>query len=189
MRLGQEAAALLARQVVVRLGQAAMARPASADFVPHFLYADEFHHFASERFAALLAEARKFGLGLTLAHQYTSQLVTKEGNNRLLDAILGNAGTLVLFRVGGPDARLLAGSVSPRASANDISGLPNFMALVRSVGLGNVPFTLRTLPAPPALVTTDNATRQDFARRAARPHGEVETDIQRELEALKQIGK
>jgi type IV secretory pathway TraG/TraD family ATPase VirD4 len=187
-RLGAEAAALLARQIIVRLGQAAMSRRPGAEPSPHLIYADEFHTFATERFATLLSEARKFGLGLTLAHQYTSQLVTDRGR-KVLDAVLGNAGTMVLFRVGLDDARLLDAAVAPRAGAHDIAGLPNFMAIVRSVGLSGVPFTLRTLPPPAIPQTADAGFRQRAARRFARPHTEVDVEINAQIEALKKASK
>jgi len=106
VRLGTDTAALIARQVIARLANEAMRRGTAPDTPAHFVYADEFHHFATERFASLLAEARKFRLGLVLAHQYTSQLVLGH-ERRVLDAVLGNVGTVVAFRVGAQDAQLL----------------------------------------------------------------------------------
>jgi hypothetical protein len=185
-RLGSEAAALLARQIIVRLAQAAMSQTPGQPVVPHFIFADEFHSFATERFAVLLSEGRKFGLGLTLAHQYTSQLVSDRGR-RVLDAVLGNAGTAVLFRLGLADARLLEDLVAPRATAHDIAGLPNFIAIVRSVGLNRVPFTLRT---PPPLNTTAVAGpdfRSAASRRIAQRADEVDAAIATDLTALGRV--
>ncbi|MCB9609000.1 MAG: type IV secretory system conjugative DNA transfer family protein [Polyangiaceae bacterium] len=146
-QLGREASALIARQIIFRLNQAAVARGASPDHPAHFLYVDEFQNYATERFAQMLSEARKFRLGLVLAHQYTTQL-TRDGDRTVLDAVLGNVGTVVAFRLGALDAVALERTFAPRATAADISGLPNFNALVRCSGgaTANVPFTLRTRP-------------------------------------------
>lgn len=146
--LGTETSALMARQIVAGLTNAALRR-GTREAEPHFIYADEFHTFATERFAMLLSEARKFRLGLVLAHQYTSQLKVR-GDQNVLDAVLGNVGTVIAFRVGANDADLLGDVMAPRVTPSDITGLPNFSACVRSVGtLGNIPFALRTTPPPP----------------------------------------
>ncbi|MCB9609672.1 MAG: type IV secretory system conjugative DNA transfer family protein [Polyangiaceae bacterium] len=149
-QLGREASALIARQIIFRLNQAAVARGASPDHPAHFLYVDEFQNYATERFALMLSEVRKFRLGLVLAHQYTTQL-TRNGDRTILDAVLGNVGTVVAFRLGALDAVALERTFAPRATAADISGLPNFNALVRCSGgaTANVPFTLRTRPLAP----------------------------------------
>lgn len=181
--LGGESAALLARQMVLRLAVAAMsATPGQA--VPHFLFVDEFHNFATERFAQLLAEARKFQLGLVLAHQYTSQLV-RRGDRSVLDAILGNVGTVVAFRVGEMDAALLDNVMAPRHRAHDISGLPNFIATVRSVGgLANVPFTLRSRPPSPGLTGVGAEAARRSWERYSLPRDEVDRRIQDQVQAL-----
>jgi hypothetical protein len=185
-RLGSEAAALMARQITLRLTEAAMTRP-TARAVPHFVYADEFHNFATERFAQLLAEARKFRLGLVLAHQYTTQLV-KAGDRRVLEAVLGNVGTFIAFRVGAQDAALLEDVMAPRADAADISGLPNHWACVRSVGgLGNVPFTLRTRPADPGLTGCSAQVRERSREREGLPRQDVDRAIAENLAAFQAL--
>jgi hypothetical protein len=184
-RLGSEAAALVARQVVVRLAAAALERPLQGA-PEHFVYADEFHHFATERFAQLFAEARKYRLGLTVAHQYTSQLVSGQ-DRRVLDAVLGNAGSVVAFRVGARDAELLADVVAPRATAADLSSLPNHWACVTSSGLGHVPFTLRTRPPHRSRIPADAALLRAFRERAARPRAEVDREVRANLEAFRKL--
>ena len=186
-RLGRDTASLLARQVIARLGDEAMRRGASEDAPVHFVYADEFHYFATERFASLLAEARKFGLGLVLAHQYTSQLIQGQ-DRRVLDAVLGNVGTVVAFRVGAQDAQLLNDVMAPRASATDVSGLPDHAAVVRSVGaLGNVPFTLRTRMPAPAHESGAAAIRERSRQRYGRPSAEVDAELGQQMEALRAV--
>ena len=185
--LGPDTAALIARQVIARLATEVMRRGGHSGGPPHFVYADEFHQFATERFAALLAEARKFGLGLVLAHQYTAQLIQR-GERRVLDAVLGNVGTVVAFRVGVQDAELLDGVMAPRASASDIAGLPNHVAVVRSVGdLGNVPFTLRTRPPAPVSESPADVLREQSRQRYGRPTAEVDRQLRAELEALRAV--
>lgn len=189
VRLGGDTSALIARQVIAKLANEAMRRGTHADNPPHFVYADEFHQFATERFAELLAEARKFRLGLVLAHQYTSQLVRKHDRS-VLDAVLGNVGTVVAFRVGAQDAQLLDAVMAPRATAEDIAGLPNHVAAVRSVGdLGNVPFTLRTRSAAQIADSLASEIRERSRLRYGVQIEEVDAELGRQLEALRAIGK
>ncbi len=186
-KLGTDTAALMARQVISRLADVAMRRGATDDAPMHFIYADEFHHFATARFAALLAEARKFRLGLVLAHQYTSQLLQGQ-DRKVLDAVLGNVGTVVAFRVGAMDAQLLDDVMAPRATANDIAGLPNHVAVVRSVGaLGNVPFTLQTRPATPVRDSRASAIRAWSREHHGRSSEEVDLELRLHLEALRAV--
>jgi hypothetical protein len=84
-----------------------------------------------ENFSHLLAEARKYGLGLVLATQYTSQLSSRDPHRpSVLSAVLGNVGTVVAFRVGVEDAPLLAPLFAPRFEAQDLVELPNFQGYV-----------------------------------------------------------
>lgn len=101
-RFGDQAAGLLASQIVSRVRQVVMKRGAAAGACPFYLYADEFQLFADERFADLLAEARKFKLSLTLAHQYVQQLPPQ-----VLQGVLGNVGP-----------QSVSGSARPTASCS-----------------------------------------------------------------------
>lgn len=143
-RFGDQSAGLLASQIVSRLRHVVMKRGAGADVRPFFLYADEFQLFADERFAELLAEARKFKLSLTIAHQYVQQLPPA-----VLQGVLGNVGTTISFRVGAPDGEMLEPIYKPTFNARDITSLSNFRAYVRSFGtLGLMPFSVE-MDAPP----------------------------------------
>jgi hypothetical protein len=186
--LGRYAATLIARQIVLRLTLAAVARGTMPSGTPHFLYVDEFHYIATEQFAELLAEARKFRFGLVLAHQYTSQLV-KRGERHVLDAVLGNVGTTVSFRIGAQDAELLENVMTPRVKAADIVGLPDYAAYVRSVGsLGNVPFTLTTrLPTAGADPAKGEAIRLEALERHGMPRGAVDAVIGEMLKAFREM--
>ncbi|MEL7468869.1 MAG: hypothetical protein AAFN27_10465 [Pseudomonadota bacterium] len=104
-RLGSDVSNLPGGLVVNGIANAAFTRQSQPMFKrrPFFLYIDEFHNFTTEALAGMLSELRKFKVGLILAHQHTSQL-----EPRLLDAILGNVATLLVFRVGANDAEILA---------------------------------------------------------------------------------
>lgn len=91
---------------------------------PFFLYVDEFHNLTTKSFAGLLSEARKYGLGLILAHQHLSQLDTE-----VRDAIIGNVGSMVVFRVGAGDAPFFE-RLLPPFSAFDLQNQPNHRATI-----------------------------------------------------------
>ena len=94
---------------------------------PFFLYIDEFHAFTTEAFADMLSELRKYALGLVLAHQHTSQL-----GHDVLDAILGNVGTWMSFRLGATDAAIMARQfASNRPKPRDLVNLPNHETFVK----------------------------------------------------------
>lgn len=96
---------------------------------PHFFFADEIHLFATDILCKILAEDRKFGLSLFLATQYLSQL-----SDRILEAILGNVGTLMLLQLGGPDADKLSRWLKPLVTSQDLMNLAELNAIVRTKG-------------------------------------------------------
>ncbi|MFW6053910.1 MAG: type IV secretory system conjugative DNA transfer family protein, partial [Persicimonas sp.] len=139
-RFGDVAAGLLAGQIVARIRRAVMRQGTGGR--PFYLYADEFQLFADAHFAEMLAEARKFGLALTVAHQFTDQLPEEA-----LHSVLGNVGTKIFFRVGPRDASTVAPLLHPRFDEHDVVSLPNYRSYVQSAGsLGQLPFSLDTLP-------------------------------------------
>lgn len=118
---------------------------------PFALHIDEFPSFTTEAFASLLSEARKYGLALTLAltlaHQHISQV-----DRPVFDAVLGNTGTMLVFRLGAQDAPVLArqlGDVQP----SDLTWLPNHRAYVQLMvdGQKTRPFSMQTWPPPDVL--------------------------------------
>lgn len=146
-----------------------------------YLYVDEFQSLATQSFILLLSEARKFGLGLVLANQFVSQIK----DERIVQAIFGNVGTLISFRVGQADAQLLEPHFAPFFDNFDLSNLPNWHACVKTTVNGQVvtPFTLRTilLDEPPDPQIARQARVQSRARYS-RPRKEVEEQIRRSLE-------
>jgi type IV secretory pathway TraG/TraD family ATPase VirD4 len=144
-RLGPDKANLLGSFLVSQFQLAAMSRAdlpqdERRDFM---LTVDEFHSFVSDSFASILSEARKYGLCLTLAHQYLAQL--KPG---IIDAIVGNVGSIVTFRVGHADAEVLEKAFGGAYVASQFSGLNNREVLVKMLSEGKdvEPFVGRTLP-------------------------------------------
>ncbi len=124
------------------------ARDARADRTPFFVHIDEFQNMLTGALVPLLSEGRKYGIGLTLAHQYVGQV-----DQRIMDAVLGNVGTHVSFRVGLRDAERIEGRFLPTFSARDITNLPNYHMCVAGTFEGNAAhaFSARTLPPPPPL--------------------------------------
>lgn len=173
-RIGEDASHLLGGLLVTALQLAAMERPRGGP--PVYLYLDEFQHFTTDALATVLSEARKFGLAMTLAHQYLGQLP-----ERIRDALIGNVGTLLLFRVGGADAALFERELAPTFTAPDLMGLPrgHLVARVMAHGEALPPFSARTLPpAEPADAAAHLATiREQSRRRFSRPREEVERTI------------
>jgi hypothetical protein len=146
-QIGEDTAALLGSLLVSRLGLAALSRAdAPGQSRRHFyLYLDEFQNFTTLSLANMLSELRKYRVGLVLAHQYLAQL-----DERVRDAILGNVGTVIAFRVGPEDAQILAREFAPEFSARDLAGLPNYHIYVKLMidGAVSEPFSAETLSEP-----------------------------------------
>jgi hypothetical protein len=145
-KIGEGPAALLGSLLVSHLSLAAFARAdrpqeMRRDF---YLYLDEFHTFATLTLATMLSELRKYRLNLVLAHQYLSQL-----ESEVRDAVFGNAGTFIAFRVGALDAPTVARELSPKFEADDLLSLPNFSVYLRLMidGEPSKPFSAETLRA------------------------------------------
>lgn len=148
-RIGEDNSALLGAMIITKIQLAAMERvkvpeEQRKDF---FLYVDEFQNFATESFASILSEARKYRLNLIIAHQYTGQLVTEQ-STAVRDAVFGNCGTMIVFRVGAADAELLEPEFEPEFLVQDIVSLPNYHIYTKLMvnGVTSRPFSATTLP-------------------------------------------
>lgn len=133
-RFGETVSSLLASQIVSHFKAAAMnrANQPESERRDFFLYVDEFHNLPRENFGELLSEARKYRLGLILATQYADQLKGPTGQGAdLLPAVLGNVGTIVIFRLGIQDAEKIAAVFHPVFDKNDLADLPNWHAYAR----------------------------------------------------------
>ena len=148
-RIGEDNSALLGGMIITKIQLAAMERVRipedhRKDF---YLYVDEFQNFVTEAFAGILSEARKYRLNLTVAHQYTAQL--KEGvSTAVRDAVFGNVGTMIVFRVGSDDADFLEKEFDPEFTPSDIVNLPNYKIYLKLMidGVTSRPFSAKTLP-------------------------------------------
>ena len=146
--IGEDNASILGAMIITKIQLAAMSRadiPNIEDRRPFYLYVDEFQNFATDSFAVILSEARKYGLYLTLANQYISQM-PKE----VSDAVFGNVGSIVSFRVSPDDAPLLEKYFKPQFETSDIIQLANrtFVATL-TIGGEKVPaFSGQTLDLP-----------------------------------------
>jgi len=173
--IGEDASHLLGALLLTAIQLAAMERPRGG--APLFVYVDEFQHFVTDSLATMLSESRKFGLGLILAHQYLAQLT-----DSVRDAVLGNVGSMMVFRVGASDAERLEGEFSPPFTAGDLMALPRYQAAVKLLARGEAlaSFSARTLSAP--LPPNDGAEtiariRGHSRQRFAQSRSEVERSI------------
>jgi energy-coupling factor transporter ATP-binding protein EcfA2 len=142
--IGHDTANLLGGILVTSIGLAAFSRASvpAHQRRPFWLYVDEFQEFTTSSFANMVAELRKFGIGLVLAHQYLDQL---EPDVRA--AVIGNAATLISFRLGAQDAAFVARELAPRFEAVDLLNLPNHAIYLRLAidGEPSRPFSAVTL--------------------------------------------
>lgn len=144
-RLGEDSASLLGGLLVTTIGLAAFSRADVPEETrrPFFVYLDEFQNFTTLSLATMTSELRKFGVGLLLAHQYLDQLEPE-----IRHAVLGNAGTLVSFRLGAKDASHIAHEFKPVFTDSDIMNLPNYHIYLKLMidGEPSKPFSAVTLP-------------------------------------------
>ena len=148
-RIGEDNSALLGGMIITKIQLAAMERVRipEDDRRDFYLYVDEFQNFVTDSFASILSEARKYRLNLTVAHQYTAQLVSDK-SSAVRDAVFGNVGTMIVFRVGADDADFLESEFDPEFTPQDILNLPNYKVYMKLMidGITSRPFSAKTLP-------------------------------------------
>jgi len=168
--IGEQASNLLGSLVVSHLQLIAMERGALPpnERVPFFVHVDEFQTFSSDAFASLLSEARKFATHFALANQYTDQLP-----NAVRSAVIGNAGTLVVFRVGSRDAELLAPEFRPMDSGALADQEPYTAWLRRGIGRDRI-FAEPKLYEP---LGTAEAIQIQSRQRFGRPRQSIESQL------------
>lgn len=166
--IGEDNASILGAFLVTKIQLAAMSRSDIADIDdrrPFYLYVDEFQNFATDSFATILSEARKYGLNLTVANQYISQM-----SETVRDAVFGNVGTMISFRVSADDATILAKQFEPQFEPVDLLQMHNRHFIINMVIKGEKApaFSATTLNLPTA--QTDNTkqiienTRANYSR-------------------------
>jgi len=177
-RLGQLNMQLLGMIFVMKFQAAAMSRANiknENDRRDFSLYVDEFQNFSTDSFATIMSEARKYHLDLIVANQFTTQL-TEE----IRDAVFGNMGTIVSFRIGQVDVEALSRYFQPTFDGNDLLRIPNHNAVIRTLvgGVPTQPFSMATLPplGNPNYQLAD-ALKQLSAAKYGRPKAVVEKEI------------
>ncbi len=180
-KTGEVNSKLLGLIIVSKLQMAALSRAdmAETDRRDFYLYIDEFQNFVTDSLATILSEARKYKLNLIMAHQYVSQLV-QENNSKIKDAVFGNAGTVVSFRIGVEDAELMAKEFAPVFNDFDVINIDRFNAYIKLMinGTGSRPFNIETLPpANPGPREISEAIRKLTKLKYGRPRSEVEKEI------------
>ena len=178
--IGEDNAAILGSFLVTKIQLAAMSRsdiPDIRDRRPFYLYVDEFQNFATDSFATILSEARKYGLNLTVANQYISQM-----NETVRDAVFGNVGTMISFRVSADDAPILAKQFEPNFEAVDLLQMHNRNFVINMVigGEKTPAFSARTLELPPS--QADNTPH--IIEHSRRMYSRSREDVEREIAAV-----
>ncbi|HSW85795.1 MAG TPA: DUF87 domain-containing protein [Candidatus Saccharimonadales bacterium] len=151
--IGEDNAALLGSLLVAKIQLAAMSRAniPAIERTPFYLYVDEFQHFATDSFATILSEARKYGLNLTVANQYIAQM-----SQDVKDAVFGNVGSMIAFRIGADDARNMQKYFEPRFSEYDLVHMNNrsFVINMTIDGEKTAAFSAVTLDLPKPVFDT-----------------------------------
>jgi len=175
-KIGEENCSLLGAMIVTKIQLAALSR---ADLPekkrrPFYLYVDEIHNFLTLSFADILSETRKYGLNLTLAHQYIEQL-----DEKIRAAIFGNVGTIISFKIGVEDAKYLAKEFYPVFNVEDLINLSNYNIYLKLMidGKTSQPFSAITL-APSEKKTYYKEKIIKLSReKYTRPRDQVEKEI------------
>lgn len=181
-RVGEDNAAILGAMVITKIQLSAMERvripeEKRRDF---YLYVDEFQNFATDSFVNILSEARKYRLNLIIAHQYIGQLIT-ETTTAVRDAVFGNVGTMVSFRVGAGDAEFLELEFTPEFLQNDLINLPNYNIYMKLMidGITSRPFSAKTLPPIP--IDTEQKNREKIIKVAREQYARSKNDAEGEI--------
>jgi hypothetical protein len=175
--IGEDNAGILGSFIVTKVQLAAMSRsdiPRIEDRRPFYLYVDEFQNFATDSFATILSEARKYGLNLTVANQYVSQM-----QQTVRDAVFGNVGTMISFRISPDDAPLLGKQFAPQFLPEDIMQMHNrhFITSMVINGEKAPAFSATTLTLPPAQTDFSPQIIENTRRNYAKPRATVEAEI------------
>jgi len=177
-RMGESNASLLGSMLTVKIYLAAMSRadePAArmARLPFQYFYVDEFQSMMNEAFASILSESRKYKLALTLANQYIEQM-----EEHVRDAVFGNVGTLITFRVGPFDAETLKTVFEPTFTAEDLVGLgigEIYLTLMID-GVGSAPFSAQTIPP---IEAPNISYREDVVTRSREQYGRSRLEVEK----------
>ncbi len=167
--VGELNAYLLGMIIVGKILMAALSRAdlPQSERKDFFLYIDEFQNFTTDSICQILSEARKYGLGLVIAHQYIGQL-SKRGDNAIKEAVFGNVGTMITFKVGSEDAEFLKKEFAPVFNEYDLINVEKFTTYVK--------------------LLIDNTTSRPFSMKTPWPlYGEERDDMPGKLKHLSRM--
>ncbi len=175
--IGEDNAAILGSFLVTKIQLAAMSRsdiPNIADRRPFYLYVDEFQNFATDSFATILSEARKYALNLTVANQYIGQMT-----DTVRDAVFGNVGSMISFRVSADDAPILSKQFEPQFEPGDLLQMHNRHFIINMVINGEKApaFSATTLKLPAEQIDNTPQIIENSRRLYSRPRADVEAEI------------
>ncbi|MBR0480823.1 type IV secretion system DNA-binding domain-containing protein [Candidatus Saccharibacteria bacterium] len=187
--IGEDNAGILGAFLVTKVQLAAMSRsdiPDVKDRRPFYLYVDEFQNFATDSFAVILSEARKYGLNLTVANQYISQMT-----DSVRDAVFGNVGTTISFRVSADDAPILAKQFEPTFEAADLLQMNNRNFVISMIIAGEKApaFSATTLSIPQTPDDNFDAIVARSREVYSRPRSVVEAEIRETIEQSEKYKK
>ncbi len=181
-KVGEDNANLLGALLVSRIQFMALQRAKipSEERRPFYLYVDEFQNFATGSFESILSESRKYKLGLYLTHQYTAQLPEE-----LLQAVLGNVGTIASFALGAPDAFSMANEFAPFFDENDLISMERFHIYIKLMidGMTSMPFSAKILLpwVPDTEIVPKSGNREAILQRSREKHGVPVAEVKREI--------
>jgi len=183
-KLGEENSSFFGSMFITKIKQAAMARAELPEEkrVDFYLYVDEFHNLVTASFINLFTEARKYSLNLTVAHQFTAQLIPD-----VLATVLGNVANIIVFRVGGDDAAQLEAEMTPVFKAKDMINLATQEFYIKETIDGETydPFSAATLKVlPPPHQSYKKEIIAGSRRKYALPVAEVRRRLKEEEEAV-----
>lgn len=175
--VGEDNSALIGAMLITKIQLAAMSRVdvperERRDF---YLHVDEFQNFATDSFANILSEARKYRLSLTLAHQYIEQL-----SDVVRAAAFGNVGTLICFRVGAEDAEFLEKEYMPEFSGADLVNLSKYSYYIKLMidGTASHAFSAATIPPAPR---PEKSYREEIIKRSRERYATPRRDVEKEI--------
>ncbi|TWO99283.1 DUF87 domain-containing protein [TM7 phylum sp. oral taxon 351] len=180
--IGEDNAGILGAFLVTKIQLAAMSRsdiPEVENRRPFYLYVDEFQNFATDSFAVILSEARKYGLNLTVANQYISQMTENVRN-----AVFGNVGTTISFRVSADDAPILSKQFAPVFDESDLIQMNNrHFVISMIIGGEKVPaFSATTLNIPHSPHDNFDQIVAHSREYYSHPRAEIERQIRETIE-------
>ncbi len=177
-RIGEDTAKLLGAMMITKIQLAAMSRidTEEEERQDFFVYIDEFQNFATESFADILSEARKYRLNLILAHQYINQLE----DTGVKEAVMGNVGTLILFRIGAEDAEFFEKEFAPDVDVYSLVNLPNHKIYLKLMinGVASKAFSADTLPP----IAPENISfREKIIEHSKKMYSSKKDEVEKEI--------